>query len=146
MEETVRALLKYKSKFEQLKHDRHSVTNSYEVSKTVLFLLFFFLKRRAINYYIIMGRPKTMNTRCIIFRTILYYYGGGRVKRAFPEMINVTKRNAIRFISFSRFLFVRTAVNSCRSYRRTIFHVAYVRRPIRMGTRHLNWTYSFCLL
>ncbi|VVC31913.1 Hypothetical protein CINCED_3A015538 [Cinara cedri] len=30
MEETVRALLKYKSKFEQLKHDRHSVTNSYE--------------------------------------------------------------------------------------------------------------------
>jgi len=32
MEETVRTLLQYKSKFEQLKQDRHSVANSYEVS------------------------------------------------------------------------------------------------------------------
>ncbi|XP_025415025.1 uncharacterized protein LOC112686802 isoform X2 [Sipha flava] len=30
MEETVRTLLQYKSKFEQLKQDRHSVANSYE--------------------------------------------------------------------------------------------------------------------
>uniref|UniRef100_A0A2H8TFT1 Nck-associated protein 5 n=1 Tax=Melanaphis sacchari TaxID=742174 RepID=A0A2H8TFT1_9HEMI len=30
MEETVRSLLQYKSKFEQLKQDRHSVANSYE--------------------------------------------------------------------------------------------------------------------
>lgn len=33
MEETVRTLLQYKSKFEQLKQDRHSVANSYEVSQ-----------------------------------------------------------------------------------------------------------------
>jgi len=32
MEETVRTLLQYKSKFEQLKQERHSVANSYEVS------------------------------------------------------------------------------------------------------------------
>lgn len=50
MEETVRALLKYKSKFEQLKHDRHLVTNSYEVSKsfldwnTVIFFFWFLLR------------------------------------------------------------------------------------------------------
>lgn len=38
MEETVRTLLQYKSKFEQLKQDRHTVANSYEVSPHIMYI------------------------------------------------------------------------------------------------------------
>lgn len=61
MEETVRTLLQYKSKFEQLKQDRHSVANSYEVSQKYGRIL-------AIDIYMYLYDFIILQPLCIIYK------------------------------------------------------------------------------
>lgn len=55
MEETVRTLLQYKSKFEQLKQDRHSVANSYEVSELYTLLCYKIIARCSEIYFLFIS-------------------------------------------------------------------------------------------
>lgn len=67
MEETVRTLLQYKSKFEQLKQDRHSVANSYEVSQSFLPLYVHHAHHKIYVIYCVVSSSELQSILSVIF-------------------------------------------------------------------------------